>query len=78
MKHHINGMLIIAISELSAVRKINVIRSATQSKVTGILCYPSLSDSEYNLIKSSLSDFGYRFKIKTIDGQAIFTLKEVA
>ena len=71
-------MLIIAISELSATRKIHAIHSATQSKVKGILCNPSLSDSEYNAINRTLSDFGYLFKIQVIDGQEIFTLKEIA
>lgn len=78
MKHQINGMLIIAISELSTVRKIHAIHRATNSKVKGILCNPPLSDSEYNAINRTLSDFGYRFKIKAIDGQEIFTLKEIA
>ena len=78
MKHQINGMLIIAISELSAIRTIHAIHSATNSKVTGILCNPSLSDSEYNELNCILSDFGYRFKIQAVDGQEIFTLKEIA
>lgn len=78
MKHQINGMLIIAISELSAIREIHAIYSATNSKVKGILCTPSLSDAEYNSINRTLFDFGYRFKIQVRDGQEIFTLKEIA
>ena len=78
MKHQINGMLIIAISGLSAIRTIHAIHSATNSKVKGILCNPSLSDAEYNAINRTLSDFGYRFKVKAINGQEIFTLKEIA
>ena len=78
MKHQINGMLLIAISALSTTREIHTIHSATNSKVTGILCNPSLSDAEYNAINRTLSDFGYRFKVKAIAGQEIFTLKEIA
>ena len=78
MKHRINGMLLIAISELSTVRKIHAIHRATNSKVTGILCQPPLSDSEYNAIHRTILDFGYHFKIQVIYGQEFFILKEIA
>lgn len=77
MNHQINGMLIIAISALSTTREIHAIHSATNSEIKGILCNPLLSDSEYNAINRALSDFGYRFKVQEINGQEIFTLKEI-
>jgi hypothetical protein len=78
MKNQINGMLIIAISALSTTREIHTIHSATNSKVKGILCGSALSDLEYNVINRTLSYFGYRLKTKTVDGQEVFTLKEIA
>lgn len=71
------AMLVIAVSEVSVVRKITTIRTASPYKVTGILALPSLSPSEIRGLQAILEGYGYEFSLTRDQGQEIFTLEEV-